>query len=167
MQSELLDLLNDLGPWLGVAGSLVLAARSNASARQAEAEATKIREGTSAKAVEQLEKWIEELRGIVRSQAAKIRRLEREANGCEERYEELQRESREEILALEGRYAIREADLQSQIDSLERLVKGSDAERAELDRAIAAGRDEIPAPPRVPGELRLLTQAQIRERKGE
>lgn len=151
---DLVQLAGDLGPWVGVAASAALALRSHASARAAEAEAAKLRASSDAVAVAQLREWIEELRRKVRAQAAKITRLDREANGCEMRCAELE-EERAELLAKIAGLETRIAELETRVSTTEGQ---RDALRAELDehRAAIAAASHLPSPPAVPGELRVL-----------
>lgn len=125
-------LMHELGPWVGVAGSLALALRSHGSSKQAQseaekarAEAEKLRASSDAAAVAQLREWIDELKAQVRGLTAKSRRLEREVNDWEARYDELAE-----------RAAKREGELQQQIDDLTAQLRELNEERERLQRSI-------------------------------
>lgn len=128
--------LAGLGPWLGTLASLALAIRSDRAARHSSAEAERLRASSDVVAMEQLRTWIDELRGTVRRQAAKIARLDREATAYEARCIDLEEEN---------------ARLRDQVGELERRVEevvdqrdALRAERDELAAAIASARPHHP-----------------------
>lgn len=153
---DLVQYAGELGPWLGVAVALGAALRSSQAARQAEAEASKLRASSDAVAVAQLRTWLDELRNTVRAQAAKIRRLEREATANEIRTQDLEEEN--------ARLRDQVGELERRLGEVERQRDALRAERDALQDSIAASsHHELPPPPPVPGELRMLPGAHRRK----
>ena len=133
---DLLQLAHDLGPWAAALGALAAAVRSDRAARHSSAEAERLRASSDAVAGAQLRAWLEELRGTVKKQAAKIARLEREATAYEARCIDLEEENarlRDQVGELERRVE----EVVDQRDALRR-------ERDELAASIASARPHHP-----------------------
>jgi septal ring factor EnvC (AmiA/AmiB activator) len=135
---DIAQLVDQLGPWVGVVASLGLTLRSYHAARLAEAEAGKLRASADVAAVTQLRTWIEEMRVTVRSQASRIRSLERDYAEISHKCAELENENsslRTQVRDLQKRVG----DAESQRDALR-------DERDELANAIATHRSFSPPP---------------------
>jgi chromosome segregation ATPase len=121
---NLSQLAEQWGPWAGVALALAVALRSRA-------ETERLRAQTSDTAVEQVRRWLGDLRGRVQSLEAEAAECERRGDECEGRNEKLAKRvgQLEQLVEAQGQTIAR----------YETLLAAAADEREELQRVIETG----------------------------